>query len=82
MGPSWINLFVQHIPQVLDWFEICGIWRPNQHLELIVVLLKSFLNHFGFVAEHIILLKEDITIREYHFQDEHDLQQYLGKCYV
>lgn len=50
VGPSWINLFVQHIPQVLDWFEICGIWRPNQHLELIVVLLKSFLNHFYFVA--------------------------------
>ena len=35
------DLFVQQIPQMLDWIEIWGIWRPSQHLELVVL----FLNH-------------------------------------
>lgn len=36
------DLFLQHILQVLDWIEILGIWRPCEHLKLIVVLLFAF----------------------------------------
>lgn len=36
--------------------SVCGIWRPSQHLKVIVVLLKPFLDHFCF-AVRIILLK-------------------------
>ena len=58
-----------HIPQMLDWTEIWGIWRPSQHLKLVVVLLKPFLNHCCFVARSIILLKEATAIREYRFHE-------------
>lgn len=27
-------LFAQLIPQMLNWIEIKGIWRPSQHLDL------------------------------------------------
>ncbi|KAK3561878.1 hypothetical protein QTP86_017458 [Hemibagrus guttatus] len=50
---------------MLDWIEIWGIWRPSQHLKLIVVLIKPFLKHSCFVARRIILLKEATAIREY-----------------
>ena len=62
------DFFVQHISQMLDWTEIWGIWRPIQHLKLVVLLLKPFLNHC-FVAGHIILLKEVTAIREYGFHE-------------
>lgn len=39
-------------------FEIWGIWRPSQHLELVIVFLKLFLNHVSFVVGRIVLLKE------------------------
>jgi len=39
------NLFVQHIPQMLNWIVICGIWRPGQHIELFKMFLKPFLNN-------------------------------------
>lgn len=32
--------------QMPDWIEIWETWRPSQHLELVLVLLKPFLNHF------------------------------------
>ncbi len=48
---------------MLDWIEV---WRPSQHLKLIVVLLKPLLNHFLFVAGCIILPKEATATREYH----------------
>ncbi|KAK3535361.1 hypothetical protein QTP70_010077 [Hemibagrus guttatus] len=51
-----------------DWIEIWGILRPSQHLKL-VVLIKPFLNHFCFVAWHIILMKEATDIREYRFHE-------------
>ncbi|KAK3563582.1 hypothetical protein QTP86_030933 [Hemibagrus guttatus] len=57
-------LVSEHIPQMLDWIEIWGIWRPSQLLKLVVVVIKPFLNHFCFVARRIILLKEDTAIRE------------------
>ena len=60
---------MQHIPQMLDWIEIWGIWRPNQHLELVVLFLKPFLNHFCSVEGRIILLKEAIAIREYRLHE-------------
>ena len=62
-------LFVQDIPQMLDWIEISGIRRPSQHLKLVAVLLKPFLNHFCFIARHIMLLKEATAIREYCFHE-------------
>ena len=34
---SMDGLFVQHIPQMLDWIEIWGIWMPSQHLKLCCV---------------------------------------------
>lgn len=34
--------FWQHIPQMLVWIRIWGIWRPCQHLKLIIVLNKLF----------------------------------------
>ena len=37
----------------------------SQHLKIVVVLLKPFLNQLCFVAQHIILLKEATVIREY-----------------
>lgn len=43
---------------MLVLIEIGGIWRPGQDLKLAVVLLKPLMNHFGFVAGHIIILKE------------------------
>ncbi|KAK3520449.1 hypothetical protein QTP70_024065, partial [Hemibagrus guttatus] len=58
-----------HIPQMLDWIEICGIWRPGQHLKLVVVVIKPFLSHFCFVAWRIILLKEATAIWEYRFHE-------------
>lgn len=33
-------LFAQHIPPVLDWIEILGMWKPSQHIELFVMFLK------------------------------------------
>ncbi|XP_076829761.1 polyhomeotic-like protein 3 isoform X2 [Brachyhypopomus gauderio] len=34
----------QHIPQMLDSFEIWGIWRVRQHLKHFVVFLQPFRN--------------------------------------
>ncbi len=34
VGPPWIGLVFQHIPQMLNGIEIWGIWRPSQHLGL------------------------------------------------
>lgn len=53
VGPQWI-----HMPQTLDWIKIWGIQRPSQHLKLVIVSLKSFLNHFFSVAACIILQRE------------------------
>lgn len=63
------DLFVQHIPKMLNRIEIWEIWRSNQHLKLIVVLLKPFPNYLCFVARQIMLLKEAAVIREYGFQE-------------
>ena len=63
------DLFVQHIPQMLSWIDIWGIWRPIQHPKLVVMLLKPFQYQFCFVARHIILLKEATAIREYCFHE-------------
>ena len=52
------DLFVQQIPQLLDWTETWGIWRPGQHLEL-VVFIKP--NHICSVAA------EATAIRDYCF---------------
>ncbi|XP_053093745.1 carcinoembryonic antigen-related cell adhesion molecule 1 isoform X2 [Pangasianodon hypophthalmus] len=60
-----LDLFVQHIPQMIDWIEIWGIWRPSQHLELLVMFLEPFLNNLCSMAGRIILLKEATAIREY-----------------
>ena len=54
---------------MLDWTEIWGLWRPSQHLKLVVVLFKPFLNLFCFVEWCIILLKEATAIREYRFHE-------------
>lgn len=43
--------------------EIWGIWRPSQHLELLVTFLKPFPNGVRGVAGCINLLKEAATIR-------------------
>jgi len=56
------NLFVQHIPQMLNWIVICGIWRPGQHLELYNV---SQAIPEQCVAECIILLEEATFTREH-----------------
>ncbi|KAK3567573.1 hypothetical protein QTP86_020023 [Hemibagrus guttatus] len=40
-----------------------GTFRPSQHLNLHVVLIKPFLKHFLFVTRHIVLLKEATAIR-------------------
>uniref|UniRef100_A0A3Q1G7M3 ATP-binding cassette, sub-family C (CFTR/MRP), member 12 n=1 Tax=Acanthochromis polyacanthus TaxID=80966 RepID=A0A3Q1G7M3_9TELE len=62
--------FVQHISQMLDWIEIWGIWRPSQHLKLVVVFFKPFLNHFCLtLCWCIILLKDSTAIREYRFHE-------------
>lgn len=29
-----LDIFVQHIPLMLNWIEIWGIWRPSQHQSL------------------------------------------------
>lgn len=66
-------LFVQHIPQTLNWIGIWEIWRLSQHL-------KPFQNHFCFVTGHVIQLKEATAIGEYCFHARMDmvLQQCLG----
>lgn len=38
-------------------------------LKLAVVVLKPLMNHFGFVAGHIIILKETPAVREYCFHE-------------
>lgn len=38
------DLFFQHIPEMLIWIKIWRIQRPSQHLKLLVVFLKPFLN--------------------------------------
>jgi len=40
-----LNLLVQHIPQMLNWIKIWGIWKPGQHLELFIMFLKPSLNN-------------------------------------
>lgn len=35
-----VRLGLLHIPQMLDWTRIWGIWRPSQHLQLSVVLIN------------------------------------------
>lgn len=62
------DLFEQHIPKMLSRIEIWEIWRSNQHLKLIVVLLKPFPNYLCFVAR-LMLLKEATVIRKYGFQE-------------
>lgn len=60
-GPASIGLvelFGQHIS------HMC---HQSQHLKLIVVLLKPFLNHLCYVLMHITLLKEAAAIWEYRF---------------
>lgn len=47
------------------WINVCGICRPEQHLECILMFHKPFPNKFHCVAWHIILLKEATSIREY-----------------
>ena len=46
-------------------FAIVKFW-PSQHLKLVLLALKPFLNHFCFLAGRIILLKEATVFREYH----------------
>lgn len=58
-------MFFQHITQMLDRIEIWGIWKPIQHLEQLVRLLKPFLINVCSVAGHIILLKKTTVIRVY-----------------
>lgn len=38
------SVFVNHIPEMLNWIESWGIWRPSEHFKLVVVLVKPFLN--------------------------------------
>lgn len=59
------DLFVQHIPQILDCNEIWGIWRPTERLKLVVMLLKPFLNHFCFFAGSIILLRPQPPVKTF-----------------
>lgn len=51
--------------KMLDWIEIWFILKPSQYFKLVVVPLRLLLNHFCFVAGHLILLKEATAIREY-----------------
>lgn len=62
--------FFQLIPHMLDSIEIWKIWKSNQHLKIIVVLLKAFLNHLRFVVEHIIILKEATATIEYRCHEK------------
>lgn len=48
---------------VLDWIEVCGIWRPNQNLELVIFSSIPFLNQFCRVDRLVILLMEATAIR-------------------
>lgn len=59
------DLFVQHIPEMVEYTETRGGHIKTKNF----VLIKAFLNRFCFVVEHIIVLK-----RKYCF-DVNVLQQ-------
>lgn len=52
--PLW-NGFVCPEHSTDAQMDIWGVWRLIQHFQLIVVFLKSFLNHVCFVARYIII---------------------------
>jgi len=44
VGTPKVNLVFKHIPQMLNWIEIWGIWRSSKHFNL--VFLKIFPKQF------------------------------------
>lgn len=54
---------------MLDGIDVWGLRRPGQQLELAVVFLKPFPNHFCRVAGSVNLLKEAKAIRAYNFHE-------------
>ncbi len=46
------------VPKLLNRIKSGEIWRPGQHIEHFVMILKPLLDIFYSVAECIILLKE------------------------
>lgn len=45
MGPPWIRLFY---PQMLSLIVILGIWRPSQHIRLVVGLIILIIDNFPY----------------------------------
>jgi len=45
-----LNFLVRHIPHMLNWIEIWGIFRPGKHLEFFIIFLKPLLNNVCSVA--------------------------------
>ena len=60
---------------MLDWIEIWGIWRPSQHLKVIVVLLKT-------IPEAFLLCGMAHYPTEWGHSHQGGLQQCLGRWYV
>uniref|UniRef100_A0AAQ5X068 Uncharacterized protein n=1 Tax=Amphiprion ocellaris TaxID=80972 RepID=A0AAQ5X068_AMPOC len=69
----------QHIPQMLDWIEIWGIWTPSQHLRL-VVLLEPFLRMKD-STKLLLLYNENILNNDPHRESKDVVfsQSYLNR---